>query len=112
MIPHLPVNFVEKVWGHETWIVNNKRYCGKILYFKKGHSGSLHFHKNKHETFYMMSGEIKIQISDCVYVLKRGEVIDIPASVYHRVTAIRDSTIFEFSTPHDDADTYRLELSK
>ena len=33
------VNFVEKVWGHEEWIVNNELYCGKKLFVKKGGGG-------------------------------------------------------------------------
>ena len=38
-------NFVEKVWGHEEWIANNDKYCGKKLVVKKGFRCSMHHHK-------------------------------------------------------------------
>ena len=25
----------EKAWGHELWIINDEKYCGKLLVFKK-----------------------------------------------------------------------------
>ncbi len=112
MTPRPPINEVQKIWGSETWFVNNDKYCGKALFFKKGRSGSLHFHKNKYETFHLYFGKVKIQIADCIYDLLEGENIDIPANVSHRVTAEEDSLLIEFSTPHDDDDTYRIELSK
>ena len=46
-------NFVPKGWGYEKWIVNNKDYCGKILFFVKGMKCSWHYHKIKKETFYI-----------------------------------------------------------
>jgi len=31
----LPMKQVEKGWGWEQWIVNNKEYCGKLLFFNQ-----------------------------------------------------------------------------
>ena len=31
----------EKAWGHELWIINNEKYCGKLLVFKKDKSFSM-----------------------------------------------------------------------
>ena len=31
----LKSKFVNKGWGNEEWIVNNKKYCGKIRVSKK-----------------------------------------------------------------------------
>ena len=47
-----------KGWGHEKWIVNTDKYCGKILFFEEGKQCSWHYHKLKDETFYVQSGEI------------------------------------------------------
>ena len=57
MTPFKPKE-VEKCWGHEIWLANNKEndYCGKILFIKEGESTSMHYHENKHETFYVLSG--------------------------------------------------------
>lgn len=48
-------NFVPKGWGFEKWIVNNEKYCGKILFFVKGKKCSYHYHEIKDETFYVQS---------------------------------------------------------
>ena len=47
---------VDKDWGSELWLANNKEfdYCGKILTIKPGKGTSMHFHSNKHETFYIL----------------------------------------------------------
>ena len=49
-----------KGWGYELWIVNNKNYCGKILHFNKDKKCSWHYHKLKHETFYVQQGTIEL----------------------------------------------------
>ncbi len=50
--------FVSKRWGYEIWIENNKDYCGKHLHVMPDHWCSFHYHKNKKETFYVISGEL------------------------------------------------------
>lgn len=67
MIIDQPVmKYVPKGWGGERWIVNNKKYCGKILYFMRGLKCSLHYHKIKDETFYVQKGKIQLYYSDDV----------------------------------------------
>lgn len=48
----MKAKFVEKEWGHEIWLANNEKenYCGKILHINQGHTSSMHFHMEKHET--------------------------------------------------------------
>ena len=53
---------VKKVWGQEEWVVNNDKYCGKILTVKKGFRCSLHYHKKKHETFYVLEGNLLMEV--------------------------------------------------
>ena len=53
-------NFVSKGWGYEDWIVNTEKYCGKVLFFKKGKKCSWHYHKIKDETFYVQSGKVQL----------------------------------------------------
>ena len=57
---------VIKEWGSELWLANNKEhdYCGKILTINPGCSTSLHFHANKHETFYVIEGELELVTVD------------------------------------------------
>lgn len=58
------MKFVSKTWGYELWIENNRQYCCKHLHVVPGQSCSIHFHKNKKETFYVISGELLLTYSD------------------------------------------------
>jgi mannose-6-phosphate isomerase-like protein (cupin superfamily) len=101
---------VEKVWGSEEWIVN-RDYCGKILNLKKGFRCSIHYHKNKDETFYILSGKVLMEVDGERKIMKPGEVQLIEPNQKHRFTGLEDSKIIEFSTHHEDEDSYRDEVS-
>ena len=49
---------VKKVWGKEVWIANCPKYCGKLLYLDEGAVSSMHYHREKQETFYALSGQV------------------------------------------------------
>jgi quercetin dioxygenase-like cupin family protein len=104
---------VPKGWGEEEWIVNNDLYCGKILRFQKGKRCSYHYHKIKNETFYLSKGRIEVSLGRVDYVLEKfqmkvGDSLDIPVGLVHSVLALEDSEIIEFSTHHEDSDSYRV----
>jgi len=103
--------FVKKVWGSELWIVNSEKYCGKILTLKKGFRCSLHTHKIKDETFYILDGKVLMEIGSQARTMKEGEVVHMLPNVYHRFTGLEDSRIIEISTQHFESDSYRKELS-
>jgi mannose-6-phosphate isomerase-like protein (cupin superfamily) len=102
---------VDKVWGHEEWIVNNELYCGKFLYLNKDWKCSLHYHKNKDETFYILSGKVSLEIDGKTKILHPGQAERILPYMKHRFTGTVDSVIIEFSTHHEEDDSYRIEES-
>ena len=111
-----PVKFVSKRWGYEKWIVNCEKYCGKILFLAKGKKCSWHYHRKKDEVFYVQSGAIKIYYGwddniemASVAVLERGDKFHVPIRLKHRMVALEDTELFEFSTEHFDEDSYRIE---
>ncbi len=109
------MKIVRKEWGEEHWIVN-REYCGKKLLLRKGYRSSLHSHRVKDETFYMMEGRLELEIGTDpenleVRVLEPGDVVHLPPGTWHRFTGIEDAWFMEFSTHHDDADTIRLTRS-
>ena len=53
---------VDKKWGSELWIVNNDKYCGKLLIVEPNHTCSMHFHKDKTETFFIIRGRLLLTI--------------------------------------------------
>jgi len=103
-----------KGWGEEVIIINCSEYCGKILRFKKGTRGSLHFHIKKHETWFVLRGTIELSTVDLdnarktVRAVGVGQVVDIPRMSPHQVCALEDTDIMEVSTPHEETDSYRV----
>ena len=110
------MNFVPKGWGLEKWIVNCDEYCGKLLYFVKCKKCSWHYHKLKDEVFYIQSGRILVKYSDedsledaKEVVLGKGDNFHVYRGLRHRMIALEDTELFEFSTQHFDSDSYRIE---
>jgi len=109
------MKIVNKGWGYEKWIVNNKKYCGKLLYFVKGKKCSWHYHKIKEETFYIQSGKIalnvgwddNIDISEEL-ILTAGDSYHIKPGLRHQMKALEITEMFEFSTEHFEEDSYRI----
>jgi mannose-6-phosphate isomerase-like protein (cupin superfamily) len=105
---------VEKGWGHETIIVNNELYCGKILHFHTGSKFSMHFHMKKRETWYVASGEflfrwINTTNADVIEeTLKIGDTITNFVGDPHQIICLKEGDIFEVSTTHYDSDSYRV----
>jgi len=111
-----PIKFVSKGWGYEKWIVNNEEYCGKLLFLAKGKKCSWHYHKLKDEVFYVQSGKIKVIFSDTddiekaqAVILEPGDNFHVYRGLRHRMVALLDSEVFEFSTQHFDEDSHRIE---
>jgi len=99
---------VIKSWGSEEWIINSI-YCGKKLNLNKGYRCSIHYHKNKDEHFFIMSGKVLMECGDKQLIMTKGDDIHIPPNTRHRFTGLKDSEIIEFSTHHNDSDSYRIE---
>ena len=109
------IKIVPKGWGYEKWIVNNKMYCGKLLFIEKNKRCSWHYHKIKDETFYLQSGLISLyfgwdeDLSKAeLKVLEPGDKFYVPTGLKHQMIALEDSELFEFSTQHFDSDSIRI----
>ena len=103
-----------KGWGEEIWIINTEAYCGKLLKFNAGASFSNHFHMIKDETWYVAEGRLRLRYfnlanaDEKVEELGPGSVVRIPPGKPHQLTALEPSIVIEVSTPHDEADSYRI----
>jgi mannose-6-phosphate isomerase-like protein (cupin superfamily) len=89
-------------WGGEVEIHNGDGYCGRILTIEEGKKSSYHYHLKKDETFYVLDGVLKIELSFDLHskttVLRKGECIDIPRYVLHRFSSKGRTTVLEIST--------------
>jgi len=113
---NLEMKHVDKGWGWERWIVNKEEYCGKLLFFEKDKKCSWHYHVLKDEVFYLQTGKMLIKYSDeddittaKELVLHPGNNFHVHRGLRHRMIALEDSELFEFSTEHFDSDSYRVE---
>ena len=105
-----------KRWGHELWLVNNDLYCSKLLVFDIVDAKcSMHFHKNKTESWFVYKGEFEVQYIDTagasikIIRLKEGEALHIPSLAPHQIISKSvGATLIETSTRHDDSDSYRV----
>jgi len=111
-----PMKHVPKGWGYELWIDNNEEYCGKLLHMIAGKKLSWHYHNLKRETFYVAKGKIRLIYGDTddmsqakELILTPGMNFQVPRGLRHRLYAIEDSDIYEFSTQHFDEDSIRVE---
>jgi len=101
---------VDKIWGAEDWIVNNELYCGKILTLNKDHRCSIHYHKEKDETFYILEGKVLMELFGESRIMKKGDSLRLKPLTVHRFTGLENSKILEISTHHDDKDSYRIVI--
>lgn len=118
MDPIIKPKIVKKRWGGETWLANNEAedYCGKILHINPGQSSSMHYHLDKHETFYVLEGELSLELIDTkegekyLVLLEKGEGYEIKRGQPHQLSATIFTKIIEISTFHEDEDSYRVYL--
>ena len=108
--------FVKKGWGYELIWATNDKYCGKILVFEKaGNMFSMHFHREKDETWFVNNGKFKVRWIDTTNAklhekeLNEGETWHNPPLQPHQIIALVDgSSITEVSTPDSVEDNYRV----
>ena len=117
------MKFVNKTWGYELWIENNKDYCGKHLHVVPNHWCSIHYNINKKETFYIIKGELLLEYAPfssafkdgwdkiCKStVLKEGDSMTLPTHTVHAFTSNTSAPcdFIEISTFHEDSDSIRI----
>jgi len=110
---------VIKTWGWERWIENSEDYCMKLLCCigdKWSSEGKFHYHKNKLETFLVVSGTLMLEVVvDEIITIKKTlnpfDSFKVERGVLHRFKALTPICYFvEASTFHDDEDSYRVEV--
>jgi hypothetical protein len=107
--------FVEKGWGNEFIFATNDKYCGKILQFNTGSKFSMHFHSEKDETWFVLSGKFLVRTIDTSNAstnereLNVNDVWHNPPLLPHQIICIEEGTLIEVSTPDSVEDNYRVQ---
>ena len=107
---------VQKGWGYDLIWATTDDYCGKIMFFNKaGNKTSMHFHKEKDESWFVNSGKFKVRYIDTkdsmLYEkdLNEGDVWHNPPLMPHQLVAMADeSSITEVSTADSVEDNFRI----
>ena len=103
----------DKPWGYEILWAHTDRYVGKILHIEPGHVLSLQYHKQKHESIYVLRGRMLFRYKDEAGALVEREMIageaqQVPTGMVHQFEALERTDVLEASTDHLD-DVVRLQ---
>ena len=110
---------VEKPWGKEVWFALAPGYIGKIISIHPAKATSYHFHKEKDETIYVLSGELRVTIGksraipfkDAIdEIVQEGCAVRIQPGTPHMLSSWchEPLVLLEVSLPFTD-DSVRLE---
>lgn len=100
-------NKIDKPWGYEKVLIFTEKYLTKELYIKEGLRTSFHYHNEKDETMYIMSGSGYIEFEDRKEYFGPNDSIRIKPGIVHSIVATENVTLHEVSTPYLD-DTVRV----
>ncbi len=106
---------IEKGWGSEEIWASNDKYCGKIMRFDKNARFSMHFHSEKDETWYVLSGQFNVfyintdNATRHIEQLGPGDTWHNPPLLPHQLVCLEPGAIIEVSTPDSVEDNYRIE---
>ena len=93
----MPTEIVKKPWGYEEIWAKTESYVGKKI------------HREKEETVYVVSGNLRLQFEDHARLMIQGESCHIPPGTIHRFCADRNNVdLIEVSTPQL-SDVVRIE---
>jgi len=105
---------VPKGWGYEEIFATNDLYCGKLMHFEPNAKFSMHFHAEKDETWYVLSGKFEVKTIDTknakqqTQILQQGSTWRNKPLEPHQLICLEKGTIIEVSTPDSVEDNYRV----
>ncbi|NQU40051.1 MAG: D-lyxose/D-mannose family sugar isomerase [Lentisphaerae bacterium] len=85
----------------EYWVANEIEagYCGKLLFVFDGQTCPTHWHQGKHETFFIVRGEVEMVLDGTARVMRAGDCLPVPPGKPHRFTGQGPALLLEVSTP-------------
>lgn len=101
-------NREDKPWGYEKVLINTEKYLTKELFLKEGYQTSFHYHENKDETMFIVSGAGYIEFENRKEYFAKNDTIRIEPGEAHSIVAMENTVLHEVSTPHLE-DTVRIK---
>ena len=88
-----------KDWGNDRILYHNQNIQINEIQINYHGESSKHYHNDKNNIFYVISGKLLIKIwnNDIVteYVLSSKDTIEIPSKTYHKFHALEDTVALE-----------------
>ena len=100
-------NREDKPWGYEKVLIYTEKYLTKELFIREGYQTSFHYHTEKDETMYIISGAGYIEFEDRKEYFGKNDTVRIEPRESHSIVAMENTILHEVSTPHLD-DTIRV----
>jgi len=97
-----------KVGLIEYWIANEVAagYCGKFLFLFDGQTCPKHHHREKHETFYIVKGRVRMDHAGGLREMGMGDVLPVACGQPHAFTGSGPALVLEVSKPCVVDDNY------
>lgn len=85
----------------EYWVANEMAagYCGKFLFVFNGQTCPMHWHKGKHETFFIVRGDVAMTFDGARRKMRPGDCLAVPPGKPHRFTGLGPALLLEISKP-------------
>ncbi len=95
----------------EFWVANEEShgYCGKFLFVDDGQTCPLHRHVQKHETFFVVKGRVRMVVDGVEQTLGAGDVLVMAPGQSHLFTGIGPALLLEVSMPSIRHDSFFAE---
>jgi N-acetylneuraminate synthase len=92
----------------EFWIANEEEagYCGKFLFVDDGQTCPYHKHEAKHETFYVLRGQVRMVVDGVEHSMRKGDTLVMPPDRHHSFTGMGPALILEVSMPSTRGDNF------
>jgi len=112
-----PLNIKQKYWGKIVNVCRLDNCSLKIIEMDARTQSSMEFHTQKDETYYILSGKIKLGLRvgrgvNKSVILNSGDVYHVPRGLMHMRIAIEDSVIVEIASNDTDTDSHIVEDGK
>ena len=92
----------------EFWVANEEEagYCGKFLFVNDGQTCPYHKHDVKHETFFVLKGQVRMVVDKVEHTLEEGDTLVMPPGKRHAFTGMGPALILEVSMPSRRGDNF------
>lgn len=108
LVLNFGLNEFERTGLTEFWVANEPEagYCGKLLFLFDGQWCPEHEHRMKHETFYIVRGQVRMVADGTETLMNPGDRVAMPPSVRHKFAGVGPALILEVSQPSTRGDNF------